>query len=262
MATQTRSFLTQGDKAGRPSTLDEAVRSMVSSTFVQGRFRVEMPIVMASGSAATVTVWPEGGGDTFMVSDDGGSLFEVMSGAFSETIFRRVAKERSERYGANFDGGTMIYLRVSTGKLRGAIVAMANLMKEVVDETIHRSTDQKTRQIDLELWDKLERVFGGSHVERNAHLSGESTATHEFSAVVQTEKGLVAFDTFSSQGNSINSVYVKMSDIGRADLSPKGIAVTKRLSDIGPKLNLITTVAQVVEVTISTDALQRLALAA
>lgn len=126
---------------------------------------------MASGSASTVTVWPEGGGDTFMVSDDGGSLFEVMAGAFSGSIFRRVAKERCERYGAVFDGGSMIYLRVSAGKLRGAIVAMANLMKEVVDETIERSINQKARQIDLELWDKLDQAFGGSSIVRKAHLS-------------------------------------------------------------------------------------------
>lgn len=217
---------------------------------------------MASGSASTVTVWPEGGGDTFMVSDDGGSLFEVMAGAFSGSIFRRVAKERCERYGAVFDGGSMIYLRVSAGKLRGAIVAMANLMKEVVDETIERSINQKARQIDLELWDKLDQAFGGSSVVRKAHLFGESTASHEFTAVVQTGKGLVAFDTFSAQGNSINSVYAKMSDVGRIDAPPKGIAVTRRLSDIGPKLNLIASVAQVVQINIETGSLQELALAA
>ncbi len=262
MAAQTLSFLTQGDTLARYSALDEAVRSMVSSTFVQGRFRVELPVVMASGSAATVTVWPEGTGDTFMVTDDGASLFEVMSGAFSERLFGRVAKERCERYGATFDGGTMLYLRVSSDRLRGAIVAMANLMKEVVDETIHRSINQKARQIDLELWDKLERAFAGCLVEKRAHLSGESTATHEFSAVLTTEKGLVAFDTFSPQGNSINSIYVKMADIGRNEVPPKGIAVTQRMSNIGPKLNLITSVAQVVEIGIETADLQRLALAA
>lgn len=262
MAAQTISFLTQSDTIGRHPALDEAVRSMVSSSFVQGRFRVEMPVIMASGSAASVTVWPEGNGDTFLVTDDGASLFEVMSGAFSESLFGRVAKERCERYGATFDGGTMLYLRVSSGRLRGAIVAMANLMKEVVDETIHRSINQKARQIDLELWDKLDMAFGGGHVERRAHLSGESTATHEFTAVLRTEKGLVAFDTFTAQGNSINSIYVKMADIGRGDLPPKGIAVTKRMSDIGPKLNLITSVAQVVEIGIEPGELQRLALAA
>ena len=262
MATPTVSFLTQSDAVGRHAALDEAVRSMVSSTFVQGRFRVEMPVVMASGGCSTVTVWPEGNADSFMVSDDGGSLFEVMAGAFSESIFRKVAKNKCEQYGAIFDGASMIYLRVSGAKLRGAIVAMANLMKEVVDDTIERSTDQKAHQIDLDLWNKLDTAFGAGNVERRAHLSGESTASHEFTAVVRTDRGLVAFDTFSAQGNSVNSVYVKMSDIGRGDAPPKGIAVTGRIADIGPKLNLITSVAKVIEIGIAPTVLQQMTLAA
>jgi hypothetical protein len=235
---------------------------MVSSTFVQGRFRVEMPVVMPSGSVATVTDWPEGNEETFMVTDDGASLSEIMSGAFSERTFASVAKEKCERYGATFDGGAMLYHRVSAGRLRGAIVTMANLMKEVVDETIHRSINQKARQIDLELWDKLERAFAGSQLERKAHLEDETTATHEFTAVLSTERGLVAFETFSDKGQSINSVYLKMADIGRSDAPPKGIAVTKRMADIGPKLNLITSVSQVVEIGIQPKELQRPALAA
>jgi hypothetical protein len=262
MATSTISFLTQNDKSGRFPALDEAVRSMVSTSFVQGRFRIEMPVVMAGGSASTVTVWPEGNGDTYMVSDDGAVLFEIMSGAFSESIFRRVAYDKCARYGANFDGGSMIYLRVSSGKLRGAIVAMANLMKEVVDETILRSISQNSHRIDEELWDKLDRAFSGLRVQHKVPLAGESTALHEFSAVVRTEKGVLAFDTFTAQGNSINSIYVKMADVSRSDAPPKTVAITKRLSDIGPKLHLITSVAQVFEISVEPDALQRLVFAA
>jgi hypothetical protein len=262
MATSTTSFLTQNDNAGRFPALDEAVRSMVSTSFVHGRFRIEMPVVMASGSASIVTVWPEGIGDTFLVSDDGSALFEVMSGAFNESIFPKVAREKCERYGAKFDGGTMIYLRVSSGKLRGAIVTMANLIKEVVDETILRSIIQNSNRIDEELWDKLDRAFSGLPVQHKVALAGESTAMHEFSAVVTTEKGLLAFDTFTAQGNSINSIYLKMADVGRGDAPPKTVAVTTRRSDVGPKLNLITSVAQVIEISVNPDELRRMAVAA
>ena len=261
MAAKTVSFVTQDDPIGRFPALDQAVRSIVSTSFVQGRFRVSLPLVMPSGSMATVTVWPEGG-DTFMVTDDGAALFEVQSGAFSEATFVSVAKKSCARYGATFDGGSMFYLRVSSGRLRGAMIAMANLMKEAVDETVHQSINKKARQIDLELWDKLERTFAGYKIQRNAHLEGESTAMHDFTAVLETESGLLAFDTFSAQGNSVNSVYVKMADIGRSDEPIKGVAVTQNLSTIGPKLNLVTSVARVVEVGISPDDLQKLAIAA
>ena len=262
MAAQTVSFLNSNQALGRSAALDEAVRSLVSMTFVHGRFRVEMPVVLATGSAVTVVVWPEGSSETFLVSDDGAALFEVMAGAFNEATFRRVAKEKCDQYGAHFDGGSMIYLRVSQGKLRGAIVAMGNLIKEVVDETIERSVSQKAREIDFELWDKLEHVFHGLPVSRRASLAGESTALHEFTAVVETEKGVIAFETFSAQGNSINSVYAKMSDIGRSDSAPKGVAVTRRFGAIGPKLNLVTSVSQVIEISIESSDLRKLAFAA
>ena len=262
MATQTVSFLTDKGAEVRNTALETAVRSLVSSSFVQGRHRIHMPVVMPSGSSATVTVWPEGNGDTFLVTDDGMSLFEVESGAYSETLFSRVAKERCTRYGASFDSVSMFYLRVSHDRLRGAIIAMANLMKEVVDETIQRSINQKAKEIDHELWDKLDRTFAGYEVKRRAQLLGESTARHQFSALLNTEKGFVVFDTFNAQASSINSIYVKMSDISRVEAPPKGIAVTKRRSEIGPKLNLIASVAQVVEIGIVAHDLRKLALAA
>jgi len=262
MATTAVPALIGRDDFDRYSALDEAVRSMVSASFLQGRFRVEMPLMMPSGSVTTVTIWPEGSGESFLVTDDGASLFEVTSGAFNEALFARVARERCERYGAIFDGGAMLYLRVSPGRLRGAIIAMANLMKEVVDETIQRSVNQKARQIDLELWEKLELGFKGYKVDRRVQLIGESTAAHEFSAALQTERGLVVFDTFNGHGTSISSLYLKMADMGRSEIPPKSFAVTRRMTDIGPKLNLITAVAQVVEIDIQPEDLRRLAFAA
>lgn len=70
---------------------------MVSRSFVQGRFRVEMPVVLTGGSSATLAVWRNGNGQTFMVADDGASLFEVTAGAFRENLCGLVAKERCAR---------------------------------------------------------------------------------------------------------------------------------------------------------------------
>lgn len=261
MAAQAVSLLSANDSLGRFPALDEAVKSLVSATFVAGRFRIDLPIVMPSGSSTSITVWPEPG-DSFMVTDDAAAWFEVTSSGFSEALFSRVAKELSQRYGATFDGESMFYLRVGPNRLRGAIIAMANLVKEVVDETVLRSINQKARQIDLELWDKLDRAFPGHKLERKAHFMGESTALHEFTAMLTTENGAVLFDTFSAQGNSINSVYVKMADVQRGESPPKGVAVTKQMASIGPKLNLITSVAQVVEIDLGIGDLQKIALAA
>ena len=117
-------------------------------------------------------------------------------------------------------------------------------MKDVVEETIHRAIHQKVRQVDLEPLDKLRRAFADCPIERRAPVIFVSTAKPEFSAVLKTEAGLVAFDTFSTQGFSINSVHVKMADIGRRVAPPRGFVVTTRMGAIGPKLNLVTSLAQ------------------
>ena len=109
MATETFSFLIGEDLSGRYPALQDAVQSLISSRFSQGRFLIEMPLIMPSGSVATVTVWPEGLGETFMVTDDGASHFEVTSGVFNEALFSRIAKDRCVRYGAIFDGNSMFF---------------------------------------------------------------------------------------------------------------------------------------------------------
>jgi hypothetical protein len=262
MATSTASFLTTGDNARRTTALDEAVRSMVTYKTVLGRFCVTMPVVLASGSYASVVVWPEGGGDTFMVTDDGAALFEITAGAFSENSFKKVATEKSKHHGATFDGAAMLYIRVSAAKLKVAIITMANLVKEVVDETIERSIGAKASEMDQMLWQKLGDAFGGTVVQRRVQLAGESHMTHQFTAAVQSEQGLVVFDNFSAQGNSINSVYVKMADLGRTDTPPKRFAVTSNCSQLGSRLNLISTVAQVMEISADSSAFRRMAEAA
>jgi hypothetical protein len=262
MATSTASFLATGDNAHRSAALDEAVCSMVTYKAVLGRFCVTMPVVLASGSYANVVVWQEGAGDSFMVTDDGAALFEVTAGAFSETSFKKVAAEKCAHHGAVFDGTAMLYIKVSAARLKVAIITMANLVKEVVDETVARSIGAKANEMDHLLWEKLGEAFGGKLVQRRALLIGESNMTHQVTAAVQSEQGLVVFDNFSAQGNSINSVYVKMADLGRIEVPPKRFAVTTNRSELGSKLNLITAVAQVMEISVNSDSFRKMAEAA
>lgn len=240
------------------SSVDEAVARLVSSDVLNGRYRISMPVVTCTGSMVDVSVWPEPDGG-FMVSDDGSAYFEITSGAFSERIFGSVARARCAVYGALFDGGTMLFIRVAADRLRGAIIAMASLIKEVVDETITRSIKAKAeRERDL-LYDRLDTAFLKSNVERGVEVVGASTAGYTVDAVVKTDHGPIVFDLFTKDPISVAAAFTKLSDIYRLEDGPRLAAVTRDPSAVGPKLQLVSSVASVIRVDAAIETFRRLA---
>lgn len=240
------------------AAVETAVARLVSWHPLNGRYRVSMPVALCTGTLVDVSVWPEPDG-SFMVTDDGIAHFEVVSGAFSERLFRSVAKTRCGSAGAVFDGGTMLFLRVSADQLRGAIIAMANLIKEVVDETIARSIKQKFEGARDALFERLDMAFSPASVSHCASVIGASTAEYEVDALVETRRGLVVFDLFTKDPASIASSFTKLSDLARGDGTPRLVAVTPKPEDIGPKLTLIASVATVIRADSTVDVFRRAA---
>lgn len=238
--------------------LAEAIAGMVSIETLNGRWRVGLPVMCCTGSCVDVTVFPEGG-STYLVTDDGAAFHEISSGFFSERSFVRVAKDRAERAGARFDGHSMLFMRVSADQLRGAILAMGSLVKDVVDSTIEHSIKTRSMSGLDAMHARLEQAFPAAKIEIAAKVSGDSTAVHTFDALVEVDSGLVLFEYFTKGGNSINAAYTKMSDVARLDDAPRVVGVTRHLKDIGPRLMLLSSVAKVIEVDSSLVAYERLA---
>lgn len=244
---------------GRSATVvDGAVARLVSADTLNGRYRISMPVVTCTGSMIDVSVWPEPG-DSFMVSDDGSAHFEVTSGAFSERTFQLVAKAHCASYGALFDGGTMLFMRVTAGQLRGAIISMASLVKEVVDETVARSIKAKAETALDRLYERLDKAFDASKVAHDAEVIGASTAGYKVDALVRTETGNVVFDLFTKDANSVSAAFTKLSDIYRLEDGPKLVAVTHDLDAVGPKLQLISSVAPVIRLDAAPEAFRKVA---
>jgi hypothetical protein len=256
--TQFLSVSVQEPRAVR-AALDSVVRNLCTSEIINGKYRVQMPVICSTGSMVEVSVWPEGNGSTFLVSDDGAAYWEVANGNFSARSFSRVAKLKCDRYGAVFDGQGLLFMRVTSDRLRGAIISMANLVKEVVDETIEHSLQAKHNNEIDQLFERLDAAFPKAHIEKRAQLSGSSTAVHEFAALVETSNGLLAFDVFNKSGPSLNAAFTKLSDVYRLENGPKPVGVTTNLAEVGPKLSLITSVASVIEVGFSIERYTRLA---
>lgn len=255
-------FVTSHSNAQRPgmdALMKGVAERLVGVRFGIGRYVFDLPIVLASGSKARVTVWPQDDGDTFIVSDDSSAFLEADAGSCNMSAFRRVAKERAAAVGARFDGQTMLILEVSLPKLAAAVAVMGSLVKEVVDETFLRSVAEKSDALEANFVDRLTGVFGGDKVHKGAELVGTSTVAHRFSALVESSSGRVAFDVFNHHGGSINAAFTKFSDLHMSEESPRLVGVTRSLELIGPKLTLINTVASVVEAGMSDERLLAIA---
>lgn len=240
------------------AAVDEAVARLVTSDVLNGRYRISMPVVTSTGSMVDVSVWPEPGG-TFMVSDAGMAHFEITSGAFNERTFQSIARARCATYGAMFDGGTMLFMRVAAPQLRGAIIGMASLVKEVVDETVARSIRVKAETARDKLFERLNKAFEGAKVAHDAEIVGASTAGYKVDALVSTDAGEVVFDLFTKDPISISAAFTKLSDIYRRDDGPKLVAVTRDPDAVGPKLQLISSVAPVIRLEAALDRFRKVA---
>lgn len=118
--------------------LNEVVREMCSYDNLNGRYLVQMPVATALGALVSVSVWPEGGGDTYLVSDDGAAYQAVSTACAAEKTFSTVAAARCKKHGASFDGYSLMYIRVPKSHLKGAIIMMSNLTREVIDLTLEQ----------------------------------------------------------------------------------------------------------------------------
>ncbi len=231
----------------RSSAVDELVRELCTSETLNGRYLLQMPIATAFGSTISVSIWPEGSEETFMVSDDGLAYHEVTTAMGSERIFSRVAKAKSDRYGANFNGCSMLFIRVNKQRLKGAVIAMASLTKEVIDETIEKSFAEKASVDHERFLKKIASAFPHSNVYEHASVIGQSTTSYKVDALVETQGRMLAFDYFSKAGSSVNAAYATLSDIARLEDGPKPIGVTNNFREIGSKLILISSVAEIIE---------------
>jgi hypothetical protein len=241
--------------------IDALVRGLCGYEVLNGRYLVQLPVVTAFGSTVSVSIYPEGGGDTFMVSDAGLAYHEVSSAMADHSTFVRVATARCRRFGAAFDGATMLIIRVSKDRLRGAVVGMADLVRQVIDETLEKSF---AKQIDqsLEVFSRrVAEAFPHAKRTEQAEIIGQSTASYRVDMMVEVEGRRIGFEHFGDSPASISAAFLTLTDIGRLDDELTVVGVTPSLQAVGPKLTLLTKVARIVETEAPADAYRRAAAA-
>lgn len=226
-------------------SIDAAVSRLVTCDYLNGRYRIGTPILTAAGSLVDVDVIPEPGG-TFTVSDGGVVKFEADATLHSMRALRTVARQKADEHQARYIDDGLYLLNIRPDRLKGAIISMANLTREIMDEVLLRSTKARRDLARDMLFERLDRAFGGDSVSHDAEIIGQSTAVYQVDAVVKRGDDLTVFNLFTRDPTSVSSAFMKLSDLHRLEWSPRLVAVTRDPDRVGPKLQLITSVASVV----------------
>jgi hypothetical protein len=220
---------------------ESVIAGLVSRRAANGRVIMSMPVAACTGSLVNVSVSEDPNG-LFTVSDDGFAFREASDNCCSMKSFTAIAKKVANKYGAVFDGYSSLILRVDIGRLKGAIIAMTTLSKEIADLTMEADAKEKA-STQRDFFDgKVASVFSGLAITREVELFGYSTQRYYFDYLVEVGGKKIALDFFSAKGNSINSAFATFSDVRRSEDAPKIIGMTPSIDEVGPKLILLRSV--------------------
>jgi hypothetical protein len=234
------------------------VATSLSSAFAdeRGTF-VTTPLLFPSGSH--VVVWFDGTADSYFVSDHGAAQLEadLMGG---EQTFSRLASDMAGEAGIGFDENCFFVSGVSRAKLVTAVTVVANISKEAASQTAFRLAEKNYRFDDLQLVERLEKIFGKPRVLGKPELLGASNRRWTFSASVEHEGHRTVFDLVKPTWQSLLPSVAKFADISDLVDAPRRVAVLADKKHTNPAdINLLSRAARVIDFSARDEAYQRAA---
>jgi len=221
---------------------DRAIASLVSARAVGSRVVITMPVASCTGSLVSVSLSERPSG-MFLISDDGCAFREVSDNLYSTKSFAAHAKKAATKYGATFDGYSMLFVEVDAARLKISIIAMATLAKEVIDATVAADSTEKADKQRDQMRERIGVAFKGANVIEDVGVSGYSTQEYQFDYLVEDARGRALFQYFNAKGVSINATFAKFSDVHQREDAPLIAGVTADLDAIGKRLILLRSVA-------------------
>lgn len=235
--------------------VDAAVRALVMRERGRGEDRISLPIFHPSGAAATVTV--TGGPNRYRISDGGQAYREVeLIGA--EHLFNRNADKCAEAHGVSRTG-KMIVGDADASNLAGYISSVAAASAQISARIIERVAARNEAAIEERLRQRLEDIFGSSHVEPDAEIAGASNHRWRLSAIVHVDGRDLAFEAVANHHSSVYSSATMFHDLALLERRPKAIAVVESKQAMGAYIGMLSQAASVIEATAPDGLIERLA---
>ena len=226
----------------REGKIEKAISRLVSSRVEGGRARIAMPVLYPSGAGAAVEVTING--DSCFVSDIALGFTEAeMYGASG--FYDSAAKKASERFGVGFDGFSVFAVRSSLDRIEGAIVAVANASVNATAGAIFRAVEEKEKKVNVELFERLTRVFGPKSITRQREIKGREVLWSAHNVVSVGAEKLAIFEYVNDNSISVSSRFIMFSDLARAGGIASLNSVVSDLGRIGPKARMLADVSNV-----------------
>jgi hypothetical protein len=235
-------------------SIEERLKVAVSrlmSVKVEGeRARLTVPVLYPSGSSSAVEIMTSG--DKVFVSDLGfGHMEAEMYGA--EDFYGVSAKAASERYGVGFDGLSIFKTWASLDRVESAIASVANASVQAASVAILRATEEKDRQKNSELFERVQSIFGPTAVAKTADLKGRDAVWQAHNVVLLSDHRRAVFEFVSENTNSISSKFLMFSDLSKRKEEFSLNSVVKSVEKIGGKAAMLADVSNVLSVSDSAE---------
>jgi hypothetical protein len=211
------------DRAAAPEAFDliepETIAAMlcrmiVTTSIGDGGVRASTHVLYPSNGAVTVTI--RGGTDTFIVSDDGAALGELISSGLKSEISDRQIFAKVKTQGLRVQDGTISSPRVPTEAVPAAVMLVANASAEVARWALDHFSFEEKRNFRKDLENILGRYFH-DNLKHNTPIIGASNKPHKFNYVVYLQKDRrLLVDPVTNDHNSIVSRVVANLDVSNA----------------------------------------------
>lgn len=214
---------------------------------------VNLPLIMPSGSAATVRISLSEKG--FRV-DDGGFAFRELESIGAERSFPKTAAKYAAYEGLETDR-RLIFTYATQNNLVRAICDVGTASFAVADEIYRRLGDEGAAEIEDYLRERLESIFRGIRIESDEEIKGASSHPWKVSAAIHMDSGLIVFQAVGNHPYSVYKASTAFHDLNELPAPPRCIAVVKDKEAMGLNLNVLAQAGRVIQGDQSDDTYRR-----
>ena len=239
--------------------LDRVMRRLMPIAVEGQSARLNAPILYPSGSACTIEIVFNK--DRCFVSDLGMGHFEAeMSGA--ESFYDKSARAAVEKYGVGFDGLSVFAAWASPSKLESAVTLVANASVFAAQMAVLRAEEEKDRQRNSELYEKVSHIFGLKSVEKSREIQGRDDVWNAHNVVAMPKGRIAVFEFVSTYQNSVANKFLMFSDLAKKDSGYSLNSVVRDIGRIGKRGSMLADVSNIIQLDAAREQFEKYASAA
>ena len=234
--------------------VSRVVRSLLSTEKVGDQTIVRLPLIMPSGSMATVRVI-ENNGD-FFIGDLGLSYLQAESLGLARNYWR-VVKPIIEKYVID-RSKEELFIRVKSEDLYSGICDVAMASWQAADVLADKADETANVELSESVVDRLVEVFGTDRVVPQPEIMGHSHISWPMTAIVKNGSRSMVFQAVSNHAQSVYRANTAFHDLSILDDPPILVSVVRDKQELGEKISLLSQTSKVIETDANAEVYRRL----